>query len=49
VGDRDLRRVVGAAVGAVVGREIQEKIQDPRSERRTVATTERRGAPIGSR
>jgi uncharacterized protein YcfJ len=49
VGDRDLTTVVGAAVGAVVGREIQEKIQDNRAERRTVATTERRCAPIGSR
>jgi uncharacterized protein YcfJ len=49
VGDRDITTVVGAAAGALIGREIQEKIQDNRADQRTVATTERRCAPIGSR
>jgi uncharacterized protein YcfJ len=49
VGDRDITTVVGAAAGALIGREIQEEIQDNRAERRTVTTTERRCAPIGSR
>jgi len=49
VGDRDITTVVGAAVGAVIGRKIQEEIQDNRAEQRTVTTTERRCAPVGSR
>ena len=49
VGDRDITTVVGAAAGALIGREIQEEIQDNRAEQRTVTTTERRCAPIGSR
>ncbi len=49
VGDRDITTVVGAAAGALIGREIQEEIQDNRAEKRTVTTTERRCAPIGSR
>jgi uncharacterized protein YcfJ len=49
VGDRDLTTAVGAAAGALIGREIQEEIQDNRAEKRTVITTERRCAPIGSR
>jgi uncharacterized protein YcfJ len=49
LGDRDLTTAVGAAAGALIGREIQEKIQDNRAEQRTVTTTERRCAPIGSR
>jgi uncharacterized protein YcfJ len=49
VGDRDITTAVGAAVGALIGREVQEEIQDNRAEQRTVTTTERRCAPIGSR
>lgn len=49
VGDRDITTAVGAAVGAVIGREVQEEIQDNRAEQRTVTTTERRCAPVGSR
>ena len=49
IGDRDLTTAVGAAAGALIGRKIQEEIQDNRAEKRTVITTERRCAPIGSR
>ena len=49
VGDRDLTTAVGAAVGAVVGREIQKEIQENHEDERTVITTERRCAPVGSR
>jgi len=49
VGDRDITTAVGAAVGAVIGRKVQEEIQENREERRTVITTERRCAPIGTR
>jgi len=49
VGDRDITTVVGAAVGAVIGRKVQEEIQENREEKRTVITTERRCAPIGTR
>ena len=49
VGDRDLTTAVGAAAGALIGRKIQEEIQENRAERRTVMTTERRCAPVGSR
>ncbi len=49
VGDRDITTVVGAAVGALIGREVQEEIQENREGQRTVTTTERRCAPIGSR
>ena len=49
VGDRDLTTAVGAAVGALIGREIQEEIQENRADQRTVTTTERRCAPVGSR
>ena len=49
VGDRDITTAVGAAAGALIGREIQEEVQENRAEQRTVTTTERRCAPIGSR
>ena len=49
VGDRDITTAVGAAAGALIGRKIQEEIQENRAEQRTVTTTERRCAPIGSR
>jgi uncharacterized protein YcfJ len=49
VGDRDITTAVGAAAGALIGREIQEEIQENRAEQRTVTTTERRCAPVGSR
>jgi len=49
VGDRDITTVVGAAAGALIGRKVQEEVQDNRAEKRTVSTTERRCAPIGSR
>jgi len=49
VGDRDITTAVGAAAGALIGRKIQEEIQDNRAEQRTVTTTERRCAPVGSR
>jgi uncharacterized protein YcfJ len=49
VGDRDITTAVGAAVGAVIGRKVQEEIQENREDKRTVTTTERRCAPIGSR
>ena len=49
VGDRDITTAVGAAVGALIGRKVQEEIQENRADKRTVTTTERRCAPIGSR
>ena len=49
VGDQGITTAVGAAVGAVIGRKVQEEIQDNRAEKRTVTTTERRCAPVGSR
>jgi uncharacterized protein YcfJ len=49
VGDRDITTAVGAAIGAVIGRKVQEEIQENRAGQRTVTTTERRCAPIGSR
>ena len=49
VGDRDITTAVGAAAGALIGRKIQEEIQENRADKRTVTTTVRNCAPIGSR
>lgn len=49
LGDRDLTTAVGAAAGAFIGRRIQKEVQENRAETRTVTTTERRCAPVGSR
>jgi uncharacterized protein YcfJ len=49
VGDRDLTTAAGAAAGAFIGRRIQQEIQENRADERTVTTTERRCAPVGSR
>jgi uncharacterized protein YcfJ len=49
VGDRDLTTAAGAAAGAYIGRRIQKEIQENRADERTVTTTERRCAPVGSR
>jgi uncharacterized protein YcfJ len=49
VGDRDITTAVGAAAGALIGRKIQEEIQENRADQRTVTTTVRNCAPIGSR
>jgi uncharacterized protein YcfJ len=49
VGDRDLTTAAGAAAGAFIGRRIQQEVQENRADERTVTTTERRCAPVGSR
>ena len=49
VGDRDLTTAAGAAAGAFIGRRIQQEVQENRADQRTVTTTERRCAPVGSR
>jgi uncharacterized protein YcfJ len=49
VGDRDLTTAAGAAAGAFIGRRVQQEIQENRADERTVTTTERRCAPVGSR
>jgi len=49
VGDHDITTAVGAAAGALIGRKVQEEIQDNHAGQRTVTTTERRCAPVGSR
>jgi uncharacterized protein YcfJ len=48
VGDRGITTAVGAAAGALIGRKVEEEVQKNRVDERTVTTTVRRCAPVGS-
>jgi uncharacterized protein YcfJ len=49
VGDRGITTAAGAAAGAPIGRKVEEEIQKKSVDERTVTTTVRRCAPVGSR